>query len=137
MSESNSKEPVPTIETTQVPLKKRKLSENITATTETEETTKRPAKNLIELNLPTPNKSNVGKFQQDIQDHVIRQLEKETQEESLSALNRYPFKKTKKKDMLEKLKEVLINDISQIFVCTNVMDKNHKKIITCPEIFLK
>ena len=113
------------------------MLENKTTATETEDNTKRPAKNLLELNLFKPNKSNVGKFQQDIQDHVIQQLENETQEESLSALNRYPFKKTKKKNMLEKLKEVLIKDTSPIFVCTNVMDKNHKKIITGPKLFLK
>ena len=89
MSESKSNEPVPSIESTQVPLKKRKLSENITATTETEETTKRPAKNLIELNLPTPDKSNIGKFQRDNQDHAMQQSEDETQEETVSALNRY------------------------------------------------
>ena len=89
MSESKSNEPVPTIGATKVPLKKRKLSENVTAATETEETTKRPAKNLIELNLPAPDKSNVGKFERDKQDHAIQQSEEEAQEETVAALNRY------------------------------------------------
>ena len=84
MSESN-----PINKQIQVPLKKRKLPENNTKPTETEDDSKRPAKNLFKLNLPTPNKSNIGKFQRDIQDQGTQQLADKTQEESLSALNRY------------------------------------------------
>ena len=39
---------------------------------------------------------------------------------------RSSFKAQKKKDNLETMKEVLINDTNPILVCTNAMDKNHK-----------
>ena len=49
----------------------------------------------------------------------------DSEEEDDTLLYKSPFKKTKKRDTLEKLKEVLINDTNPILVCTNAMDKNH------------
>lgn len=61
MSESKSNKTPPTNTETQVHLKKRKRSENDT-TEITSREDKRPAENLIKLNLPKANKSNIGKF---------------------------------------------------------------------------
>ena len=62
MSESKSNQTPPTSTKTQVPLKKRKLSENDTTEITTTED-KRPSKNLIQLNLPKSLQTNIGKCQ--------------------------------------------------------------------------
>ena len=50
----------------------------------------------------------------------------DSEEDDDTLLYKSPFKSTKKKEMLEKMKEVLINDKNPLLVCTNAMDKNHK-----------